>query len=115
MRCFAPRSHDRPGKTRYPHPTNAGTSSTTDYEEVTWGNAVAVRGLVTALRLRDGASYAYSYDDLGRLSVRDAPGSTPDVSYTYDNFGRLVSASQPGHALSFAGSEHLGKSNACFQ
>lgn len=90
--------HDRAVKVRYPSSTRgAGTSSTSDYEQAT----LDANGNVTSFRLRDGTSIALTYDALNRPTLKDLPGSDPDVSYSYDLLGRLTGASQTGHALSF--------------
>lgn len=92
--------HDRPKKTRLPNPTTANVSSTTDYEELTWGTGTTA-GLVIAQRLRDGTSVALAYDSLGRATFANAPGTTPDVTTAYDSFGRVTSLSQTGHTLAY--------------
>lgn len=56
---------------------------------------------VTSHRLRDGNSIGYTFDNLGRVTLKDLPGSEPDVPYGYDNLDRLISASQTGNSLSF--------------
>ncbi len=57
-------------KTRYPDTTaGAGTSSTSDYEQLTYDAG----SNVTSRRLRDGQSIAYAYDALGRLTLKDRP------------------------------------------
>lgn len=58
-------------------------------------------GLVTAQRLRDGTSVALSYDSLGRATLTNWPGTTPDVTTAYDSFGRVTSLTQTGHALTY--------------
>jgi RHS repeat-associated protein len=89
---------DRLAKTRYPVITKGlATSSTTDYEELAHDAA----SNVVNRRLRDGASIAFSYDDLNRLTQKNLPGSEPDVSYNYDLFGRLIGTSTAGHTLTF--------------
>lgn len=89
---------DRLLQTRYPNPTKgAGTSSTTDYEQLTYDAS----SNVTNRRLRDGQNIALSYDNLDRLTHKNLPGSEPDVTYAYDNLDRLSSASQTGYALGF--------------
>lgn len=98
---------DRLKKTRYPHPTTAATSSTTDYEELGYDAG----SNVTSRRLRDGTSIANSYDDLDRLTLKNLPGSEPDVSYTYDLLGRMTGASQTGNALTF-GFDALGRNTS---
>lgn len=99
--------HDRLKKTRYPHPTTAGTSSTSDYAELGYDAG----SNVTSVRLRDGTSIALGYDDLNRLTSKNLPGSEPDVSYSYDLLGRMTGASMPGHALTF-GHDALGRNTS---
>lgn len=90
--------HDRLSRTRMPSTTQgAGTSSTTDYEELGYDAG----GNVTSRRLRDGNSIALSYDVLNRLTTRDLPGSEPTVTLGYDLLGRMTSASDGSHSLSF--------------
>jgi RHS repeat-associated protein len=89
---------DRLSKTRYPDKTTPGVSSSSDYEQLTYGDKVNV----TALRLRDGIGIGFAYDDLNRLITRDLPGGEPDVSYGYDLIGRLTGASQSGNSLTFS-------------
>ena len=89
---------DRLSKTRYPLPTQgSNASSTTDYEQLGYDAA----SNVTSRRLRDAQSIAFTYDNLNRVTLKDLPGTEPDVTYAYDNLGRLTSASQTGNALSF--------------
>lgn len=89
---------DRLLKTRYPVTTKGfGTSSTADYEQLGYDAG----SNVTSRRLRDGQTIAYSYDNLGRPTFKNLPGSEPDVTYAYDNLGRLTSASQTGSVQSF--------------
>ncbi len=89
---------DRLIKTRYPSTTKgAGTSSTTDYEQL----AYDADGNVTIRTLRDATSIAYTYDNLGRLTLKNLPGSELDVSYTYDLLGRPTGASTSAQTLSF--------------
>ena len=86
---------DRLVKLRYPNPTTTNQSSTTDYEQSTFD----AYGRMTQERRRSGESFLYSYDNLGRVTLRDAPGAQPDVSFGYDLFGRTTSTSQSGNAL----------------
>jgi len=88
---------DRLTKTRYPSPTTINTSSTTDYEQPGYD----ANGNVISLRLRDAQSVAFSYDNLNRLTLKNLPGTEPDVTYAYDLIGRMTSASQTGNALSW--------------
>jgi RHS repeat-associated protein len=84
-------------KTIFPSPTTPGSQNTSDYEQMTYD----AYGRLTAARGRDGQSFAFSYDNLGRMTLKDAPGTQPDVSYTYDNLGRALTASQSGHTLTY--------------
>lgn len=97
--------HDRLKKTRYPHPSTAGTSSTTDYEELGYDAG----SNVTSTRLRDGQVIGFGYDDLSRVTSKDLPGSNPDTSYSYDLIGRMTGATRSdGQVLSF-GYDALGR------
>ncbi|MCX8477456.1 MAG: hypothetical protein MT490_16830, partial [Sphingomonas sp.] len=91
---------DRLLKTRYPVTTvAAGTSSTTDYEQLGYDAA----SNVTSRRLRDGQTIGFTYDNLDRVSLKNLPGSEPDVSYGYDLLGRMTAASRTdGHYANFA-------------
>jgi RHS repeat-associated protein len=89
---------DRLSKTRFPVGTKgANSSSTTDYEQLTYDAS----SNVTSRRLRDANSIGYTLDNLDRVTLKDLPGSEPDVSYAYDNLGRVTSASQTGNSLTF--------------
>jgi len=90
--------HDRLLKTRFPLPTKgANASSTTDYEQFTYD----LNSNVTAFRNRAAQSTSFTYDNLDRATLKNLPGTEPDVTYAYDNLGRLTSASQTGNSLSF--------------
>jgi RHS repeat-associated protein len=90
---------DRLSKTRYPNsPKGAGTSSTSDYEQLLSYDANSNPG---SRRLRDTTSIAFTYDNLNRVTLKNLPGTEPDVSYGYDNLGRMTSANQTGNNLTF--------------
>jgi YD repeat-containing protein len=90
--------HGRLAKTFLPVSTKgAATSSTSDYEELTYDSG----SNVVSRRLRDGNGIGMSYDALNRLIAKDLPGSEPDVAYTYDALSRMTGASQTGNALTF--------------
>ncbi|MEO0399448.1 MAG: RHS repeat-associated core domain-containing protein [Pseudomonadota bacterium] len=89
---------DRAKKLRYPDPTNTNSSSTSDFEEWTYDAA----GNILTERRRDNTTFTNTYDDLNRLTLRNAPGAQPDVTHAYDSFGRLTSLSQSGHTVSYA-------------
>jgi RHS repeat-associated protein len=89
---------DRLAVTYFPSATKgAGTSSTTDYEQLTYDAG----GNVTNRRLRDTNNIGVTYDALNRVTAKNLPGSEPDVAYTYDALGRMTGASQTGNSLSF--------------
>jgi len=90
-------AYGRLDRTYYPSKTSPGTYSSTDYEEISYDSW----GRVDAFRLRDGQSVSFGYDNLGRLTSRNAPGTDPDVTFTYDNLGRIKSMSQSGHTLTY--------------
>jgi RHS repeat-associated protein len=98
---------DRLSRTRMPDPATAGTSSTTDYQELTYATATVGGGtvstpLVSNLRLRDNTNIAYTYDALNRPTVKNLPGSELDVSYAYDLLGRTTSVSTSAQTLTFS-------------
>lgn len=90
---------DRLIKVNFPSTTyGSGTSSATDYEQYTYDNA----GNVLTLRNRAGQTTSFTYDNLNRTTLKDLPGSEPDVAYAYDLLDRPTSASQSGNALSYS-------------
>ena len=79
---------DRLSKTRFPVASQAGASSASDYE----GLSYDVNGNVVQRRLRDGQVIAYGYDALDRVTLKDVPNTVFEVydqNYVYDNLGRL--------------------------
>jgi RHS repeat-associated protein len=83
---------DRLVKTQYPSPTTPGTSSTTDYDQITSFDA---NSNVLVRRLRDGTSITYAYDALNRLTNEYLPSATTgnaNPTYTYDLLGELLTA-----------------------
>ncbi len=98
---------DRLYRTYMPHPTTDNTSSTTDYEQLTYDAA----GNVTARRLRDGTHIAFGVDALNRLVESDPPIEGYDqfeVAYAYDNMGRMTQAASSWNSVSF-GYDALGR------
>jgi RHS repeat-associated protein len=90
--------HDRLYQTRYPSATQgAGTSNSSDYEQRSYDAA----NNVTSIRLRDGYSIGYTYDNLNRLTGKDLPGSELDVTYAYDLLGQMTSAATTAQTVSF--------------
>jgi len=54
-------------------------------------------------RLRDAQVIGFSYDALNRLTLKDLPGTEPDVSYAYDLLGRMTAASNTnGYQASYS-------------
>ena len=83
---------DRLSKTRYPSPTKgSGTSSTTDYELLTYD----ANSNVYTRRVRSGAIIDYRYDLLNRLTLKDS-AALAAIDYTYDNLGRMLTAKFDG-------------------
>lgn len=81
--------HNRLNQIRYPLPTKgSNAASTTDYEQLSYD----ANSNVTIRRLRDATSIALTYDNLNRVTLKDLPGTGPDVTYTYDLLGRPMSA-----------------------
>ena len=75
-------------KTRFPNKTNGAVSSTTDYVQTNFD----AYGRVGSIRKRDGRTTNFSYDDLGRLTLKNLPAtSSNDVYYSYDLLGRVLS------------------------
>lgn len=83
---------DRATRLRYPSPVSAGTTSTTDYEEIGYDAA----GNVVSQRNRAGQITTATYDALNRPTLIDAPAGTEDLTYRYDLLGRTRSASTAG-------------------
>jgi RHS repeat-associated protein len=104
---------DRVVKVRYPNTTaGAGTSSTTDYEQF----AYDPNGNVTSRHLRGYASdntqhIDYTYDALNRVTLKDLPGTEPDVAYSYDSLGRTTSTYTAGNYVSI-GYDALGRATS---
>ena len=89
---------DRLLKTRYPSPTKgSGTSSTTDYEQLTYD----FNSNVTLRRLRDTGNVNLVYDNLNRLITLAPPNPEATRQYTYDNLGRMLTANKAGSTLTF--------------
>lgn len=84
--------HDRAIKLRYPSPSSAGSTSTTDYEQIGYdaaGNAISYRS-------RAGQVTTVTRDALNRPTFVNMPSGTPDLTYRYDLLGRMTSASTSG-------------------
>lgn len=80
---------DRLLKARYPSKTATGTSSTSDYEMLSYD----ANSNVTSVRRRNGSSISFGVDNLNRITLKDLPGSaSEDVYFEYDNLGRALSA-----------------------
>ena len=89
---------DRLVKTEYPSATKgANAANAADYEQLGYDAA----SNVTSRRLRDGTTIVYSYDNAGRLRLKDLPGSEADVTYDPDVLGRISYVSQGGQTLGF--------------
>jgi RHS repeat-associated protein len=100
---------DRLSITRFPvTAVAAGTSSTTDFEQLGYDAA----GNVVSRRLRDGQTITYGYDKLNRLMSKDRPNVVwheTDATYGYDLLGRLTVATDSlGWPVNF-GYDALGR------
>ena len=88
--------HDRLSKTRMPSTTKgSGTSSTTDYEQLTYENTsggTRTSATVASVRLRDAQVIGFGYDGLTRRTSKDLPGGEWDETFSYDNLNRLTAA-----------------------
>lgn len=82
----------------FPSTTTAGQVNANDFEQYVFDSV----GRMSGQRGRDGAWFAFSYDNLGRVTLIDAPGTQPDVATTYNNFDEVLSSSQAGHAITFS-------------
>ncbi|MDQ3139759.1 MAG: hypothetical protein M3Q15_03450, partial [Pseudomonadota bacterium] len=93
---------DRQSQSFYPSPSVKGTSSTTDYEQLSYDAA----SNVTIVRMRDGQGIGLSYDNLNRPTFKDLPQTVAgewDVTLGYDNLGRMTVASDTnGQVLDFS-------------
>lgn len=85
---------DRLWKTNYPMTTkNSGTSSSTDYEQLTYD----ANSNVTNKRLRDGGTITHGIDNLNRITSRTENGAL-SRQYGYNLFGQPTSSSWSGGA-----------------
>ncbi|MDP2182352.1 MAG: RHS repeat-associated core domain-containing protein [Actinomycetota bacterium] len=98
---------DRPVKLRYPNATGGGTS-TSDYQQVTYD----AYGRMNGSRNRAGQVTTLTLDNLGRVTVVDAPVGTQDAAYTYDNLGRTTSAVIPSEQTIIMAWDALGRQNS---
>jgi len=90
---------DRTTKIRYPNGAQGSqVSSNADFEQMVYD----ANSNVTQRRLRDGQLHNFTYDNLNRVTLKDLPGSEPDVSYNYDLMSRVIHISQTGNTLGFA-------------
>jgi RHS repeat-associated protein len=84
--------HDRQTRWEFPSKTTAGVPDPSDYEGYTYD----ANGNRLSLKKRDGATIAYSYDNLGRMTLKDRPTGEQDITYTYDLRGLQLSATYVG-------------------
>lgn len=85
---------DRLLKQRYPSSTVPNSSSTTDYEQLTYDAG----SNVTQRRLRDGTTITFAYDNLGRAATKTPQGENA-TSYSYDLLGRPTQITRPGDGV----------------
>ncbi|MGP1274679.1 MAG: hypothetical protein ACQRW7_04590, partial [Caulobacterales bacterium] len=91
--------HDRLYQIQYPvTTTGSNASNSADRDQFTYDAA----GRLATHRLRSGDDITYAYDNLNRITARNAPSPQPDITYTYDLLGRVLQASQTGgHTLTY--------------
>ena len=90
--------HNRLSQTQYPSVTKgANASNAADYEQLSYD----ANSNVMQRRLRDAQLIAYTYDNLDRITLKNLPGTEPDVTYSYDLLSRMTGASQTGNVLGF--------------
>ncbi len=78
----------------YPNTTGSGHNAS-DYQRYYYDQY----GRAYQTRQRDGSLILSSFDDLGRTTLIDAPGTADDVSFTYDNLGRVLTTTQDGDTI----------------
>jgi RHS repeat-associated protein len=89
--------HGRQDRWVFPSPTMPGAVNEADYESYGYDP----NGNRTSRRARDGQVISSSYDALNRATLKNLPGSEPDVSYGYDLLGRMTSAATALQTLTF--------------
>ncbi|MGJ8558961.1 MAG: RHS repeat domain-containing protein [Litorimonas sp.] len=89
-------SHNRPWQTFYPKASSAGYNPS-DYSQVSYD----ANGRRSQIRQRDGGTVNFGYDNIGRLNLINAPGSSEDTSSVYDIAGRVTQISKPGSTINF--------------
>lgn len=89
---------DRKIKTRYPDKNTPNVSSTTDFEEYGYDK----NSNVTSHRKRNGETVTLIYDNLNRLTNRNYPTSTDNVSFSYDLMHRRLSANHTNYVISYS-------------
>ncbi|MCF6291827.1 MAG: hypothetical protein L3J04_00380 [Robiginitomaculum sp.] len=72
----------------YPDADTAGLYNVSDFQQYDYDGF----GRQYRSTLRDGQIIDRVFDDLGRVTQINAPGTADDISYTYDNFGRMLTA-----------------------
>ncbi|MFA6112563.1 MAG: RHS repeat-associated core domain-containing protein [Sphingomonas sp.] len=95
---------DRLSKTRYPSVTaGAGTSSTTDYEQLVYDpNSNVTNRLLRGYASDSTQHIDFAYDALNRVTSKTVPEVGSSVSYQYDLLGRLTVAGTSGQTLSYS-------------
>jgi RHS repeat-associated protein len=91
--------HGRLSQTQYPSQTKgAGISNSSDYEQLGYDQG----SNVTSFRNRANETTAFTFDALNRMTLKNLPGTEPDVTYSYDLLGRMTGASDPSQSLSMS-------------
>ena len=79
----------------YPNPSMENTIDGNNDEVYTY----SASGNVLSYTSRSGQTFNYTYDNLGRVTDIDAPGSHPDTSLTYDNHGRILTITEGSETI----------------
>ncbi len=81
-----------------PAPGTIGTSSLTDFEQYDYD----ANGNRTWFKKRGGEIIAYTFDALDRMTAKDLPGTSDDVTYGYDLAGLETQIDVAGHTVRMA-------------
>jgi len=88
--------HNRLEYLNYPNKSSSGYSGS-DYVRYYFDTV----GREFKMRQRDGQIVTRSFDNLGRTTLINAPGTSNDTTFVYDIAGSVSSVSKPGQTLSY--------------
>lgn len=96
---------DRLWQTYYPNPSTPGSTSTTDYEQLTYDGDSRVQ----QRRLRDGQTISFGYDNLSRLLSKTYSSGDGTLSFAYDLLSRVGTVTKPSGNVITYGYDALGR------